>query len=324
MIRWGLIGCGAVTEVKSGPGFQNAADSSLVAVMRRDAAKAEDYAHRHNVPRWYADADALINDREVDVVSIATPPSTHMELALKVCAACKPTLVEKPMALSHDQCTRMIEAFASAGVPLFVAYYRRALPRFVKIKSLIDESKIGRVLAVNIAHRLLPAKVDPANLPWRFRPEIAGGGLFVDLGSHTLDIIDFLLGPIERVDGYAKNRGGPYAVEDAVVMAFELASGVLGAGSWHFNAHEPLDRVEIAGTHGEISFSTFGDSPIQLTTCDDVMSFPISNPKAIQQPLIQSIVDELHGRGHCPSTGETASRTSWAMDQVLQPYYEKG
>ncbi len=101
VIRWGIIGCGDVTEVKSGPGFQKAQGSALVAVMRRDRARAEDYARRHGVPRAYGEADALIADPEVDAIYIATPVSSHCALALQVAAAGKPCLVEKPMAMSH-------------------------------------------------------------------------------------------------------------------------------------------------------------------------------------------------------------------------------
>src|SRR5436190_19903847 len=147
MIRWGLIGCGDVAEQKSGPGFQKADDSALVAVMRRDAAKAADYAARHGVPRWYSDARELLADPEVDAVSIATPPSSHMELSLLACAAGKPTLVEKPMALDHAECRQMMEAFRAAEVPLFVAYYRRAQPKFQRMKELIDDGAIGALRA---------------------------------------------------------------------------------------------------------------------------------------------------------------------------------
>jgi len=114
MTRWGIIGCGDVTEVKSGPGFQQATGSALVAVMRRDLSKAQDYARRHGVPRAYNSADALISDPEVDAVYIATPPSSHCELTLAVAAAGKPCLVEKPMARNHAECERMVAAFRAS------------------------------------------------------------------------------------------------------------------------------------------------------------------------------------------------------------------
>src|SRR5437879_730808 len=151
-IRWGIIGCGDVTEVKSGPGFQLADGSALVAVMRRTAGLAEDYARRHEVPSWYDDVDRLIHDSDVDAVYIATPPGTHLEYALRVCAAGKPAYVEKPMARNHTECVRMVEGFELAGLPLFVAYYRRALPRFLKAKELIESGRLGTVTAVSYRH----------------------------------------------------------------------------------------------------------------------------------------------------------------------------
>lgn len=323
MIRWGIIGCGDVTEVKSGPGFQQARSSSLAAVMRRDAGKAADYARRHNVPHWYANVDELLADPHVDAVSIATPPSSHCELALKSAAAAKPTLVEKPMAISHGQCCQMIDTFRAVGVPLFVCYYRRALPKFLKVKELLDSGAIGRPLAVQVTHCTQSARFEAHNLPWRFKPEISGGGLFVDLGAHTLDLLDFYFGPITDIWGRVDRFGENYTVEDAVVMAFRHQNSVQGVARWHFTADRHVDRVEIEGTQGLIIFPTFGPEPIMLQRRGHSESFDIRHPPAIQQPLIQTVVDELEGRGQCPSTGESAARTTWVMEQVLKPYYEQ-
>ena len=137
IIRWGIIGCGEVCEVKSGPAFVKCAGSTLVAVMRRDGAKAGDYARRHGVRKWYDDAEKLIRDPEVDAVYVATPPGTHEHYALRVAtaAAGKPCYVEKPMARSYVECARMVEAFRAAGRPLFVAYYRRARNRAARSKN---------------------------------------------------------------------------------------------------------------------------------------------------------------------------------------------
>ena len=189
-IRWGIIGCGAVTEVKSGPGLQKAERSRLVAVMRRNASLAEDYARRHGVPRWYSDARDLLADPEVDAVYVATPPSTHREYARLAAAAGKPVYVEKPMARTHAECLEMIAACREAGVALYVAYYRRAQPRFLKVRDLLAAGAIGAPRSVTVTlHQPPPAPVArPEDLPWRVRPEISGGGLFVDLGSHTLDL----------------------------------------------------------------------------------------------------------------------------------------
>jgi predicted dehydrogenase len=322
-IRWGMIGAGNVTEVKSGPGYQKAEHSALVAVMRRNGDLARDYAQRHSVAKWYSDADALINDPEVDAVYIATPPDAHKDYTLRCAKAGKPVYVEKPMALNFAECQTMIGACRAAGVPLFVAFYRRMLPRFLKIKSLIDSGAIGTVQSVAI-HFYRPAHTEQfaaGDLPWRVLPEQAGGGLFVDLGSHMLDFLDYALGPIRAVQGTAINRGGYYPAEDNVAAHFEFESGILGVGQWSFTSFQDVDETEIIGTAGKISYSTFDTEPITLTTQQGVERFGIENPPHIQQPLIQSIVDELNGTGHCPSTGDSAARTTHVMDCILAAYY---
>jgi predicted dehydrogenase len=319
IIRWGIIGCGDVTEVKSGPGFQKADHSSLVAVMRRNGDLARDYARRHGVPRWYDDAAALINDQEVDAVYVATPPSSHKAYTLISAAAGKPVYVEKPMALNFGECQEMIEACRSAGVSLLVAYYRRALPRFLKIKELVESRVLGEVrfVSVNFYQPTAPEDLDSDSLPWRVVPEIAGAGRFVDLASHTLDFLDYTLGPIAEVSGVASNQAGKYSAEDIVTGTFKFASGAHGVGTWCFSSFDNLDATEIVGNEGKLSFSTFGSEPARLTTRAGVQEFTFSPPQHIEQPLIQTVVDELNGIGQCPSTGETAARTSWVMDRML-------
>jgi predicted dehydrogenase len=214
-VRWGILGCGDVCEVKSGPGFQKARGSELVAVMRRNGALAEDYARRRGVPRWYDDADRLIADPEVDAVYIATPPGSHADYASRVCAAGKPAYVEKPMARTHSECRSMIDAFTAAEIPLFIAYYRRALDRFINTKKILAEGRLGTLTGITYHYEVpAPRDLEARRLPWRFEAEQAGGGLLLDVGCHTLDILDFMLGPLVDVEGTAENRGSPYEVED--------------------------------------------------------------------------------------------------------------
>jgi 1,5-anhydro-D-fructose reductase (1,5-anhydro-D-mannitol-forming) len=322
-VRWGMLGCGDVTEVKSGPAFQKARDSSLVAVMRRDGAKAADYARRHGVPKSYDRADELIGDPEVSAVYIATPPSSHCELALRVAAAGKPCLVEKPMAVNHAECVRMIDVFRGRGVPLFVAYYRRAFPRFLAARELLRNGRIGRVTSVHIFHydRLL---VGDAAQIWRVDPAIAGAGLFLDLASHGLDLLDFFLGPICAVSGEAVNSGGTYVAEDVTAASFRFESGVVGTGIWNFNAVHSDNGIVITGSAGLLRMPVFTDADL-LVVCDGrEEAVPFRKPPHVHQPFVQSVVDELLGRGRCESTGDSAARTSWVMDRCVEGYYARG
>lgn len=320
-VRWGIIGCGDVTEVKSGPALQQALGSSLVAVMRRDGQRAADYARRHGVPRWYDDADALIADEEVDAVYIATPPGSHCKHALKACAAGKPAYVEKPMARSYAECVTMIRAFQERGLPLYVAYYRRALPRFLKAREIIASGQLGTLSSVIYRFEEPLRDVDASSLPWRYDAQFSGGGLFFDLGSHALDILDYLLGPLTDVAGLAGNCLAPYDVEDGVVLHWRTSAGVLGAATWNFAGFDHHDEIVVVGTCGRMSLGVFGDEPIELVTSSGTEVFERPNPRHIQLPLIQTVVDELRGGQACPSTGESAARTARIMDLATENYY---
>jgi 1,5-anhydro-D-fructose reductase (1,5-anhydro-D-mannitol-forming) len=319
-IRWGILGCGDVTEVKSGPGFQKASGSQLVAVMRRNGALAADYARRHGVPRWYDDARKLVEDPEVDAVYVATPPGSHLELAQLVASVGKPCYVEKPMARHTPECDAMIAAFGTAKQKLFVAYYRRAQPRFLRVKQLITTGVLGRI--TGIGYRMAtgtPANGEPG--AWRVSAANAGGGLLLDVGSHMLDLLDFFFGALTHVHGEAARIASEAEVEDAVAMTFRTPGGVLGAATWNFSSQVREDRLELSGTQGRVSFSVFGTEPLVLETASGIESLPFSPLPHVAQPLIQTVVEDLLGRGTCPSTGESARRTSAVMDAVLSAYY---
>jgi predicted dehydrogenase len=319
-VRWGIIGCGDVTEVKSGPAFQKAEGSELAAVMRRDSAKARDYARRHGVPHWYHRADDLIGDPTVDAVYVATPPSSHCDLALRVAAVGKPCLVEKPMALNHRECLRMVDAFADRGIPLWVAYYRRALPRFLKVRDCLRDGAIGQVTSVHVEVTAPLLTGDDAKA-WRVDPSVAGAGLLFDLGSHAFDLLDFLIAPITRISAVAVNTGGAYRAEDVTTAAFECSTGAAGSAVFNFNAASNTDLMTFTGSEGTLETPIFRDADMILRRAGAARVYEVRNPPHVHQPLIQSVVDELHGRGCCASTGESAARTSLVLDECVRDYY---
>jgi len=303
-ICWGIIGAGSVCQVKSAPAMNKVPGSRIVAVMRRTGEKAREYAALHNIPRWYDDADALLSDPDVNAVYIATPPGSHRELTLKAATAGKPVYVEKPMARNWQECLDMITACKEAGVPLFVAYYRRMLPNYRKIKELVDGGVIGEVRSVHVRMNR-PVKPDfdrdPAN--WRVFPELAGGGYLYDLASHQLDFLDYLLGPVTDACGFASNQAGLYPAEDIVTGSFRFESGVQGTGNWCFTAAESDedDLITLTGSKGVLSWPTFAGYYVDLKTDakPDSIRFHFDMPEHIQQPLIETIVRELQdGMNH--------------------------
>jgi len=322
-VCWGIIGAGDVCEVKSGPALQFADNSKLVAVMRRDEDKAEDFALRHMVKKWYNDADELINDNDVNAIYIATPPNLHKYYTLKAAQAGKPVYVEKPMGRSYKECEEMVQACKNLGIPLFVAYYRRALPNILKVKEIIDSGVLGDIRFINIRMQktlepdILIGVKDLVN--WRVDPEVSGGGYFYDLASHQLDVMDFIFGPIIEAKGFSLNQAGKYPADDITMGIFKFENGIIGHGVWAFNTSKisDIEVTIIEGSNGRVSFPFFGDNSVTLDIegkAKEVFRFTIS--KHIQQPLIQTIVDELMNNGKCDSTGASAARTNWVMDEI--------
>ena len=320
-INWGMIGIGNVTEKKSGPAFNKVINSKLVAVMGRNAEKAADYAARHGVPVWYDNVDDLIYDPVVNAIYIATPPDVHLEYATKAMRAGKPVYVEKPMARNSVECEAMNQVSRETGTPLFVAYYRRALPYFVKLKELIGQDVIGKIRCISIRLYKPPYPEETGDSPqprWRVSPDISGGGHFHDLASHQFDFLEYVFGPVKHASGFSRNQAGIYKAADIVVANFEFNSGILGNGSWCFtiNKEQQIDETQIIGSLGRISFSFFDNSIIKVEKGGDTETYDIPYPEHVQQPLIDLIVKELRGEGRSPSTGISGARASLLLDQI--------
>lgn len=319
IIRWGFIGCGEATEKKSGPAFAVVKGSEVVAVMGRDKEKTRNYAKRHNIRHCYTDAQALIDDPEVNAVYIATPPSSHATFAIMAMKAGKPVYVEKPLAASYEDCARINRISRETGVPCFVAYYRRYLPYFQKVKELLPQ--IGKVLNVQIRFSVPPRDLDynRENLPWRVNPDIAGGGYFYDLAPHQIDLLQEMFGCILHTEGYATNRRGLYKAEDTVSACFMFETGIPGSGSWCFVSDESSkeDNIEIFGSKGTIKFSVFTFDPIELRNEEGVKSFSVPNPTYVQLPLIRNIVEHLQHKGNCTCDSVSATPTNWVLDKIL-------
>lgn len=321
-IKWGFLGCGEVTEKKSGPAFNQVEDSEVVAVFSRNLDKARSYAQRHGIPRYYDDVQSLIYDPEVQAVYIATPPSTHATYAIMAMKAGKAVYIEKPMATHYDDCLRINRIAATTGMPCFVAYYRRSLPYFQKVFSLVEQGAVGKVVNVQIRFAVPPRDLDynRTNLPWRVQPDIAGGGYFYDLAPHQIDLLQQMFGPIIEAHGYKANLGGLYETEDTVSAAFTFRNGLPGSGSWCFVAHESAkeDRISIIGEEGSLHFSVFNYDPITLYNAQGKQEFVVPNPDYVQLPLIRSVVEHLQNKTVCTCDGVSATSVNWVVDRILR------
>lgn len=322
ILKWGFIGCGEVTEKKSGPAFSEVEGSSVVAVMSRTKGKAESYARRHSIKRWYTDAQELINDPDVNAVYVATPPSSHATFAIMAMRAGKPVYVEKPLASSYEDCARINRVSEQTKMPCFVAYYRRYLPYFQRVKQIIKSGYIGKIVSVQIHFAVPPRDLDyskQGELPWRLQPDIAGGGYFYDLAPHQLDMLQDIFGVIIKANGICSNRAHLYDVEDTVSACFQFENGLPGSGSWCFVAYDSAreDKIEVVGDEGQLSFSVFNYYPIRVQTKRGVETITVPNPPYVQYPLIKNVIEHLQGISLCECTSVSATPVNWAMDQIL-------
>ncbi len=318
-VRWGVIGCGSVTELKSTPAYQKVKGFTVSAVMGRNEDKVKDYISRHNITGYYLDVDSMINDPKIDAIYIATPPDSHKEYALKVAQAGKICCIEKPLASTYQDCLAINKAFSKKSIPLFVSYYRRSLPRFQQIKVWLDNDAIGDIRHINW-HLCKPANtVDLSkSYNWRTDKSIALGGYFDDLASHGLDLFNYLLGGIENVVGLSTNQQHLYSAKDAIVASWLHQSGVTGSGSWNFGCSQREDKVEILGNKGRIEFSIFDEQPIKLINAENTEELFIENPENIQLYHVLNMQKHLSEEVLHPSTGDTATHTAWVMDNILK------
>lgn len=319
-IRWGIIGCGDVTEVKSGPAFNKVTNSKLVAVMRRDGAKAADYAKRHGVPKWYSDASELINDPEVNAIYIATPPLQHETYTIEALRAGKPVYVEKPMTLDAAAAERMTDAANQLHIKLCVAHYRRAQPMFLKVRELLAQNTIGdiRLIRLKMLQPPNPTLIAKTEDNWRINPAISGGGLFHDLAPHQLDLMTYYFGAVKNASGIATKQQENTEVDDLVTGNILFENGVVFSGTWCFSValQDQADQCEIYGSKGKISFPMFGNK-IKLTT-DRTEEFVFEPLQHVQQPMIEKVVNYFLDKEPNPCSGEDALITMKLMDDFTR------
>ncbi len=307
-IGWGMIGCGDVTEVKNGPGLYMAEHSKLVGITNRTISKAEDWVKRHGHGKVFNSVEALLACDEIEIVYIATTPDKHKDYAEMCAKAGKHCLIEKPLALTYEEGVAIERAFKEADKKAFVAFYRRSLNRFRKIKELIETGAIGKLCGVQIT-RAEPETEDSA---WRLNKDISGGGIFTETDIHILDFLESCLGPIVS---YSSEKGAGGNQQISVSMKFE--NGVAGSGLWLYKCQIPKDEVKFIGEEGIISFPFFNNSePITVLTNKGEEVFIIEDSKYVGLNMEQEIVNELNNLGKFSGTVSSSLNALKVMESI--------
>lgn len=317
-VRWGILGCGDVCEVKSGPAFNKVPNSVLRAVMRRDRDKVIDFAKRHHVPKYYTDARDLIHDPDINAIYIATPPVNHEAYAIACMEAGKPVYIEKPVTLNSDACERILQASRASGVKASVAHYRRGLSLFQKIKSIVKSGAIGKPRVISCNTFQAATEKMKASGYWRTTPQVSGGGLFFDLAPHQLDIFYWLFGTPSVLHGYSLNQKRDYAAPDLTNVEAVFDTGIYLHALWSFSLDASSDRdaCEIFGDKGCVRFSFFRTAELEVITARGSEKMTLPFPENIQQPMIDAVVKFFRGEGENPCSLEDALVTMRIMDRT--------
>lgn len=321
VIRWGFLGCGKVVQTKSGEAFRSVPHSTIAAVMRRELEASHASAVHFDAPYWCDSVEALLA-KDIDAVYIATPPGLHYEQALACLRAGKAVYLEKPFARNYTESKALTQAFSQASVPLYIGHYRRALPRFLKIRELLQAQLIGEVLQLEFhLNRIFSQR--EAEETWLYNPVLSGGGKFFDIAPHTVDIIQFLFGNMTTVHGSAKNIGTGCPLENIVELSFETALGVTGNAVFNCVAEEKSDRMYVTGTKGTMEFSVHGKTDVIVRDSSGTIleALDLPDPKTVEEPMVQTVVEDLLGIGRCESRAEEVLCTYEVIDQVLDEFY---
>jgi predicted dehydrogenase len=313
-ITWGIIGCGEVTETRNGPAFNNVARSSLVAVMRRNGGKAEDYARRHGVGKWYTNAAELMDNEDINAIYIATPPSSHMDYAIEALNKGFDVYLEKPVTLNTEQAREIANVLKQHPTQkLTVAHYRRFLPLFLKVKEFIDNKLVGEIRTVQI--RTWQNKDHSNENDWYINPEISGGGYFHAVAPHQLDLMLYYFGAPAKYNGFSLNQNGSGKADDHVCGEILFKNNVVVNGSWCFTVAENqiTDTCEIVGTKGKITFP-FSSNYIKWKTDEEEQTLIIDPPQYAQEPLIEKIVAYFNDEGPNPCPLDEAIVSMDIMD----------
>lgn len=315
IIRWGIIGCGDVAEHKSGPALYRTPGSELVAVMRRDPAKAQDFCARHKAKRWYTKVEDLLADPEVSAVYIASPHYLHKTHTVLAAEAGKAVLCEKPMGIKAAEAQAIVDACQARRVSLTVAYYRRFWQTTRVMRQLLDESAIGKL--VQARFQISDWNVAGPGREWLNSREQSGGAALANTGSHWVDLIRFLLGEVQDVSGFCSSQTTGLDIDDTVSAELRLTSGVLVSLAVTLQSPAPINEIEIAGTEGRIFASPLSEGRLYLQRRagePELMQFQRTG--VAHQELIEQVVESLRNNVASPLPGDEAVK-NWRVIEAI-------
>lgn len=313
MLNWLVIGVGDITTRRVIPAIQAEPRSTLYGIVTRDPRKAEPYGCH-----VFTDLAQALWDKNIDAVYVATPVALHAQQTIMSLRSKKHVLCEKPMAMNLAEAHEMVDAAKIAGTALGVAYYRRLYPKVKRAAELIMAGAIGQpVLAMANLHSWLPAEDD--HRAWLLDPQMAGGGPLYDVACHRIDLMNFLFGQPVGVCAHLSNIVHDLEVEDAATIITEYRSGVRSVIDVRWHSHVGRDEFRIIGTDGELDLTPLNSPDLQTPEGTEHLP-PHEN---LHYPMIENFVAHVLDGTPLASSGETAIKTDWVIEEAYAPPEEE-
>jgi 1,5-anhydro-D-fructose reductase (1,5-anhydro-D-mannitol-forming) len=306
MLSWLVVGVGDITRKRVLPAILAEPRSRLGGIVTRDPAKAEPYGVRS-----FSDLDSALAGSDATVVYIATPVFLHAPQTIAALRAGRHVLCEKPMALNYADSLAMQRTSEDTRRTLGIAYYRRMYPKVDRARELIEAGVIGRpVFAEATSHDWFnPLGTSRA---WLADPQQSGGGPLRDIGSHRIDLMNYLFGKPINAIGHMSTLVQPLEVEDNATVMIEYEGGVRGVVDVRWHSRVVRDEFRVRGTKGEIDLSPLNGP--ELVHPGGVER--IAAPENLHYPCVEDFVNAIL-RGILPrSYGESALAAEWVMEQV--------
>ena len=315
-VKWGLIGCGDIARKRVAPGIRDAVNSRLIAVNRSDYAKAESFAKEFGAEKWVADWKDLISDNAIDAVYLATPVHLHAKQTVAAAEAGKHILCEKPMAISTGDADKMIDACKANNVKLGVAFYRNLFPAIHRIKKIISDREIGKVVLIqsNNFENFNRNPGDPRY--WLLDKKRSGGGPMMDMGCHRIEVFVHILGPVQQVTGFNDNTYFKRDVEDLSIAHFKFENGAAGILTSAHAAKEPRDTLDIYGSEGSIHVPVLNAGTITIITDKGTRVEEYPNHSNVHLPLIENFADSVIHDKEPAVTGKMGREITRILDTI--------
>jgi 1,5-anhydro-D-fructose reductase (1,5-anhydro-D-mannitol-forming) len=321
-IHWGVIGAGNVFEYKSGPALYTTPNSQLVAVMRRNAGKAQETAQRHSARRWYTDAESLVADPDVDAVYVASPHHLHPEHVTLAARAHKIVLCEKPMGVSTADAQACVDVCKANNAPLTVAYYRRAWSIVRAMQHFLRDGAIGEVVTARA--QLSDLFTGDGERGWLTSRIKSGGDALANAGAHWIDLIRSLLGQVDSVMAYSSSKFSGWETDDTTIVQMQMETGALVSFTTTRRTPTVTNEFDILGTKGRLYASPLSEGRLVLHRqgCEpEVLCYPRTG--VMHSDLVADLVPRLLNGQPSPIPGEEAVAV-WRIMQAAYRSSEEG